>query len=275
MPTQSAFRKFAEKVAGKVEKEGLLALDSRVHFDPRVCLDCGGYCCFNPEIILSPYDVYRLVKGQAFKLVGVDGLNAFVEKYCDVYIGEYSKIPIVLMPKSGSCPFLSPRISVGEENKFYVAATSRGKPVLLCGIHMFKPMKCRYYPLGYVQMDDKRGFVFMDRPECPGCQTSETTTVEDILGVDLENRQLSDLTMEVLIKATRTAEQVRKEFPGDAVSAVERVLYLTLYAIVEPLASSGKTYVEIAETQLGAIEEIPSSAKEAIKSIRKTLGKSA
>jgi hypothetical protein len=75
------------------------------------------------------------------------------------------------------------------------------------------------------------------------------------------------------------AEQAKKEFPKVVVSAVEKILYLTLYDIIEPLANSGKTYAEIAKIQLRAIEEIPSSAREAIKShqepTQSTLRKSA
>lgn len=87
--------------------------------------DCCGKCCINREdILLNPFDVYRMAKALNITAQEV------AENYCDVYLGDTSKLPILRLRPRGSikrCPFL--------ENR-------------RCSINDAKPTVCALFPLG-------------------------------------------------------------------------------------------------------------------------------
>lgn len=88
------------------------------------CNQCGECCRNRHDILLSPYDLYRISKYLKIKISGV------IEKYCECYIGQDSKLPVVrAKPKTDNfvCPFLN-----------------KGK----CSIHEVKPVICAMFPLG-------------------------------------------------------------------------------------------------------------------------------
>lgn len=88
------------------------------------CTCCGACCRHREDILLSAYDIVRLQK--TLKLT----FGEFVERYCDLYIGSESKLPLVqLKPfgKNNVCRFLL-----------------RGK----CSVHHAKPTVCALFPLG-------------------------------------------------------------------------------------------------------------------------------
>ena len=98
-----------------------LGLDDTFKFKCRTC----GKCCKNRhDIMLSTRDLHNIANslGRTMQYV--------VERYCDVYIGESSRIPIVrLHPNSSeqACPFLRNR---------------------RCIVHNAKPVVCALFPLG-------------------------------------------------------------------------------------------------------------------------------
>jgi len=150
--------------------------------------DMCGKCCINREdILLNAKDIYNMAKELQMEPVDM------FKKYCETYIGESSRIPIVRIKPRGSikrCPLM-------KEHK--------------CSVHKAKPTVCAMFPIGRcIKMDasdqnveintsDIR-YIFTD----PGCgDNSETHTVREWLGefgIPLEdefflawNRMISEL----------------------------------------------------------------------------------
>lgn len=129
--------------------------------------DMCGKCCINREDIqLNAKDVYNMAKELQMEPVDM------FKKYCETYIGEFSRIPIVRIKPRGSikrCPLM-------KEHK--------------CSVHKAKPTVCAMFPIGRcIQMDASNRnaeistgdirYIFTD----PGCgDDSETHTVREWLG---------------------------------------------------------------------------------------------
>lgn len=98
-----------------------IGLDDTFSFGCTMC----GKCCINREdILLNPKDVYNIAK--KLSITPTEVLN----EYCDAYIGEDSRMPIVRLRPRGivkHCPFLKE---------------------LKCSIHGAKPTVCATYPIG-------------------------------------------------------------------------------------------------------------------------------
>lgn len=129
--------------------------------------DMCGKCCINREdILLNAKDVYNMAKE-----LQMEPADMF-EQYCETYIGDSSRIPIVRIKPRGSikrCPLM-------KERK--------------CSVHKAKPTVCAMFPIGRcIQMDASNRnaeistgdirYIFTD----PGCgDDSETHTVREWLG---------------------------------------------------------------------------------------------
>lgn len=129
--------------------------------------DMCGKCCINREdILLNAKDIYNMSKELQMEPVDM------FKKYCETYIGESSRIPIVRIKPRGSikrCPLM-------KEHK--------------CSVHKAKPTVCAMFPIGRcIKMDTANQnaeinagdikYIFTD----PGCgDNSETHTVREWLG---------------------------------------------------------------------------------------------
>ena len=99
----------------------LIGLDDTFQFK---CRGCGKCCKQREDIILNPWDVFRIAKYLNLSH------EQLIEKYCHRYIGTDSRMPIIRLKPQGvnrSCPFLE------------------GKK---CRIHDVKPAVCALYPIG-------------------------------------------------------------------------------------------------------------------------------
>ena len=88
------------------------------------CRSCGKCCKNREDILLSPYDLFRMARH--LKMTSKD----LVAEYCEWYVGQNSHFPIVRIKPRGAnlvCPFLN------------------GK---LCRVHESKPNSCALFPLG-------------------------------------------------------------------------------------------------------------------------------
>ena len=98
-----------------------IGVDDTFKFNCTMC----GRCCKNREdILLTPRDLFRMANYE-YMLIG-----EFVQKYCDCYVGESSRIPIARLLPTGidkRCPFL------------------RGTR---CSVNSVKPVVCALFPLG-------------------------------------------------------------------------------------------------------------------------------
>lgn len=95
-----------------------IGLDDEFEF---ACLACGNCCRNREDLLVTPYDIFRIAKYLQMSMKEV------IEKYCEVYIGDDSRLPVVrIKPKIHNlvCPFLK-----------------KG----LCGIQEAKPLICGIY----------------------------------------------------------------------------------------------------------------------------------
>lgn len=127
----------------------MLGLDDTFEFR---CTACGRCCKHREDIILTPYDTYRLAEffGRTTQQI--------LESYCEVYEGRDSHFPVVHVlpvPPDNACPFL------------------RNKK---CVVHTKKPVLCRVYPLARVTGEGSPTYFFNGA----GCKHEpRTVTVRD------------------------------------------------------------------------------------------------
>lgn len=131
------------------------------------CTECGKCCIHREDILLNPRDIYSMSKE-----LGMSPGELFL-KYCETYIGDGSRIPIVRIKPKGSvkrCPLLKDR---------------------KCSVHKSKPSVCALFPIGRVlQVGDTEGNireVSVDDVQyifsTPGCgDATERHTVRGWLG---------------------------------------------------------------------------------------------
>ena len=90
------------------------------------CRGCGKCCKNRDDLILTARDLFNIAKKTGMRTEDV------IDKYCDLYTGRDSRLPIVLLLPVGSsrsCPFLT-----GTR----------------CSIHDSKPAVCAIFPLGRI-----------------------------------------------------------------------------------------------------------------------------
>lgn len=140
-----------------------IGLDDTFQFD---CKTCGKCCIHRDDVLLHPKDIYNMAKELHLTT------EELIEKYCEVYIGQDSRIPIVRLKPRGSvhrCPLLKDR---------------------KCQVHDAKPGICKLYPLGRylvllgktsadIDMDSVQ-YIF-NKPDCKGSEGTETHTVREWL----------------------------------------------------------------------------------------------
>ena len=98
-----------------------MGLDDKFSFK---CRECGKCCKNRDDILLTARDLYNIAKylGRT--------IDEIIHRYCEIYIGDSSRIPIVRLKPSGpenACPLL------------------RYKH---CIVHNAKPTVCALFPLG-------------------------------------------------------------------------------------------------------------------------------
>ena len=126
MPSQDVLKDLVKRV----ENGTLEFLEENSEFVVG-CDQCGKCCRDREDILLSPHDVFHMVKATGMQVIDM------LKKYTEVYLGPTSNLPIVRivyrkeLDGSTTCPFLGKK-----DNKHY------------CRIHEYKPYVCRSYPLG-------------------------------------------------------------------------------------------------------------------------------
>jgi Fe-S-cluster containining protein len=135
---KSKLNQIVDKV--KSQEFKTLSLDDTFSFDCKIC----GSCCKNrSDILLNPYDIYRLCKG-----LNIDTFELFT-KYIDVFAGADSQLPLARV-KFKSVEF--------STLKYTVCPFLRKKDNLFkCTVHEFKPTVCGLYPLGRMQQMEADG----------------------------------------------------------------------------------------------------------------------
>lgn len=109
------------KYIGEHLEEMLIGPDEKFRFH---CTQCGKCCINREDILLNPKDLYNIAATLSISQ------EEAVEQYCETYMGETSRLPIVRLRPQGSikrCPLLKDR---------------------KCMVHKAKPTVCAMYPLG-------------------------------------------------------------------------------------------------------------------------------
>jgi len=141
-----------------------IGLDDPFKFHCTCCAKC---CIHREDILLNPKDIYNMSKE-----LGISPEELF-KKYCEAYVGDDSRVPIVRIKPRGSvkrCPLL-------KERK--------------CLVHKSKPSVCAMFPIGrFLQAGDTEGNIknisvedvqyIFTRPDCG--DTTESHTVREWLG---------------------------------------------------------------------------------------------
>ena len=181
---------YMEELAKKIEKGEIKFLDENDEF-VFACDQCGKCCRNRGDILLSPLDLYNLVRATGKSITEV------IDRYGDCYIGSHSNLPVVRLrfredlDGTSTCFFLGRR-----DGKFY------------CRVHEQKPGVCRMYPLGKAAVVNKdveaapikvpRYFLQDDPPKgtCVGIDRAKSENIKqrviDWVG-GTERKQISDV----------------------------------------------------------------------------------
>lgn len=215
------------------------------------CDQCG-MCCINREdILLNPRDIYRMAKALG-KTPG-----EFCFSYCESYIGENSRVPIVRLRPRGQhkvCPLL-------DGNK--------------CKVHKAKPAVCAMFPLGRymaVGKDDynaegvaKAEVKYLLQPiECG--DESETHTVRDWLSsfnIELED-QAFIRWQQTISSVSNLLKELEKKWDPITLLGIWFVVRQWLYEMYETDKDFLPQFEHNVEHMMGLLQDIP-KLKEMIK----------
>lgn len=180
------------------------------------CTQCGKCCINREDIMLNPFDLFRASK--ELEMTPQD----FVKTYCDTYLGETSRIPIVRIQPRGTikrCPLLKDR---------------------KCSIHNAKPTVCALFPIGRAfrieagKLDEKP--IATDQIEyifnAPHCgDNSETHTVREWLeafGIPLQDEFFAKW-QDVILHLGPSIQKCIDQFNEETVDRVITLCYVKLY----------------------------------------------
>lgn len=139
------------------------------------CNECGECCKHRDDILLTPYDIFRICK---FLQVTFDD---FMGTYCELYIGSQSKLPVVRLRSSALCVFLM-----------------HGK----CMVHEVKPTVCALYPLGRLTGSDTEACgiqYFLQDTQC-GTKDQENVVEDWLKNLGAEHEECVQIWHSMLSK---------------------------------------------------------------------------
>lgn len=191
-----------------------IGLDEQFRFSCTMC----GKCCINREdILLSPKDICHMSKE-----LGLTPDSMF-SQYCEAYVGQDSRIPIVRLKPRGSarrCPLLKNR---------------------KCLVHKAKPSVCAMFPIGRCLAADKpeegiRDFskarleyIFVN-PECG--DRSETHTVREYLesfGIQAENDVYFMNWNQTILKMSSVFREIEKSVSMRVMNTIWTAAFAVVY----------------------------------------------
>ncbi len=149
------------------------------------CVQCGKCCRDREDILLNSMDVFRLCKTLNMQP------TQFADKYCEKYVGRYSKMPMMRVDFRNvydfdeniigtRCPFLSNR------NGLY-----------FCRVHEGKPFVCYSYPLGRVVRERENvEFLFQADISCDGAKKAQSENINQNVTTWMGGAEKIDVDME-------------------------------------------------------------------------------
>ena len=185
-----------------------IGVDEPFKFNCTMC----GKCCINREdILLNAKDIYNLTIALEMTAKEV------IDKYCDCYIGDNSRLPLVRLKPVGPtkrCPLL-------KGNR--------------CSVHTNKPIVCAMFPIGRAikqELSDGEqahiDYLFSD-PHCGDRRKTHTVREWfDSFGIPLEDKFFFKW-QEVMKTLIRKVSAMEKKLPKSAMSIVWSAVHICLY----------------------------------------------
>lgn len=211
------------------------------------CTMCGNCCRHREDILLNPFDFFRLVKGLEMKPKEV------VEKYCECYIGESSRMPLIRLNPVGidrRCPLL-------KGNR--------------CAVHQFKPTVCAMFPIGrmfanpkatILPTEEKHVDYIFTAPHCG--DKRETHTVREWLGVfDIPlNDEFFLKWSGVLTEVSVSLQKLEKKFSEKSMNIIWNLVFNSLYMQYETDKEFLPQFEEVSRILLESMNTLCEKAKE-------------
>lgn len=180
------------------------------------CKQCGKCCINREDILLNPKDLYNISKE-----LGLAPRDT-IAHYCEVYLGQNSRIPIVRLKPRGSikrCPLLRDR---------------------KCSVHNAKPTVCALFPLGRsIKLDAKetdpnaieraRIQYIINPIEC-GDRSEEHTVREwvESFGIPIHDNDFI-AWQKALFSVRQQIVELEKMLPDKSMERVWSITYQALY----------------------------------------------
>ena len=134
------------------------------------CVQCGECCRNREDILLNPYDLFRLCKNKEMNVV------EFIKKYCELYPGQSSKLPLVMIKFRPVYEFGTDRV-IGTRCPFL----GQKDGLYHCRVHKSKPFVCFSYPLGRVQKQSGIAeYILQDDGTCLGAEKARKESIMQV-----------------------------------------------------------------------------------------------
>lgn len=188
----------------------LIGVDDTFKFH---CTQCGKCCINRDDILLNPKDLYKISRELNITI------NELIKRYCDVYIGINSLIPIVRIKPQGNikrCPFLKDR---------------------KCSVHNSKPTVCAMFPIGRCIKIEKGEKVKKSDIQYlytnPNCDKSETHTLRewfDRFGINLEDEYFIKWN-QTLMDLSQFLHDIEKTVIKEDMLKLQEIIFRGLYLV--------------------------------------------
>ena len=171
------------------------------------CTVCGECCKDRDDIILTPYDFYRLVRYLKQPMEEVFRDN------CEWYVGPTSNLPVMVLRKredgDKSCPFL-------KENR--------------CSVHEAKPSVCALFPLGRALDNDSGKVMYFLQDLTCGLRDEEHTVREWLSVLDFPASEAWFMAWSKCISTlVEKLDFLQERLPREEFILTENALFFLLY----------------------------------------------
>ncbi len=213
------------------------------------CNQCGKCCINREDILLNPKDLYNISKELGL------APRETVAQYCEVYLGENSRIPIVRLKPRGSikrCPLLKDR---------------------KCSVHKAKPTVCALFPLGRsIKLEEgtsdpdaieRAGIQYIINPiEC-GDRSEDHTVREwvESFGIPVHDRDFL-AWQKVLFTVRRRIVELEKLLTDSSMELVWSITYQALYLDYDIEQRFQEQFQKNSERLIDALDKVSSLWKE-------------
>jgi Fe-S-cluster containining protein len=191
-------RGLPQEVAKRAKQE--VSLDHVFHFECKRC----GRCCFQCEIVLTPYDLLRLCEGLEITT------GEFLSRYGQITLGAESGLPVCWLDfervqrwrggdgRFAPCPFLAL-----EGDRF------------ACGVYAFRPSCCRSFPVFRMAAAGGEPKFYLQEVSCPASETEREHRVGEWITREVlaPYHRGNDAFLSQVLTLSRAKREWPREFP--------------------------------------------------------------